>query len=122
MNKILVADDSQVFVDLLVYALNDAGYNDITIAKDGKEGLEYAQNEQFKLILADVHMPRLDGLSMIEEIRKLPNYKRVPILVLSTEFSDEYKVKGKAAGANGWISKPFIPAQLIKAVSICLNR
>ena len=122
MSKILIVEDSQGFIDLLLYAINDAGYTDITIAKDGKEGLRKVQQQKFNLILSDIHMPKMDGLTMIKEIRNFDHYKKIPILVLSTEFSVEYKEKGKIAGANGWISKPFIPAQLIKAIGLCLNR
>lgn len=122
MSKILIVDDSQVFIDLLTYALEDAGFTELTIAKDGKEGLDAASKENFDLILADIHMPKMDGIEMISNIRKLPNYAKKPILVLSTEFSEEFKAKGRASGANGWITKPFIPNQLIKAVSICLGQ
>ena len=120
MAKFLVVDDSDVFIDLLAYTLEDAGFANYDIAKNGKDGLEMASKNSYKLIITDVHMPKMDGITMIKNIRKLENYKKTPILVLSTEFDDKYKTKGKEAGANGWIVKPFIPSQLIKAVNICI--
>lgn len=120
MAKFLVVDDSEVFMDLLLYTLEDAGFTDYDSAKNGKEGLELASKNDYRLIITDVHMPKMDGITMISKIRELANYKKTPILVISTEFNDEYKAKGKEAGANGWIVKPFIPSQLIKAVGICL--
>ena len=70
----------------------------------------------------DVNMPNMDGLELVAELRKLPTYSKKPILVLTTERSDEMKVKGKNAGATGWIVKPFVPDQLLKAVNIVLNK
>jgi two-component system chemotaxis response regulator CheY len=122
MPKILVVDDSQVFLDLLGYALNDGGFTNLDFAKDGKEALQKAKNTKYNMILTDLHMPKLDGIQLIIKLREIPVYQKIPILMLTTEYKDDMKIKGKKAVANGWIVKPFIPAQLIKAVSICVKR
>ncbi len=120
--KLLIVDDSTMLRDMLSYALNEGGYNDVTEAVDGVDGLEKAKTTTFDLIITDVNMPNMDGLTLVNELRKLPEYAKRPILVLTTERSDDMKSKGKAAGATGWIVKPFVPDQLLKAVNIVLKR
>ena len=120
--KLLVVDDSTMLRDMLSYALNDGGYNDIVEAVDGVDGLKKASSTTFDLIITDVNMPNMDGLTLVDELRKLSQYSKTPILVLTTERSDEMKSKGKAAGATGWIVKPFVPDQLLKAVNIVLSK
>jgi two-component system chemotaxis response regulator CheY len=120
--KLLIVDDSTMLRDMLSYALNEGGYNDVVEAIDGMDGLNKAKADNFDLIISDVNMPTMDGLTMIGEVRKLPQYAKTPILVLTTERSDEMKTKGKASGATGWIVKPFVPDQLLKAVNIVLSR
>ncbi|RXJ89249.1 response regulator [Arcobacter sp. CECT 8983] len=122
MAKLLIVDDSTMLRDMLNYALNEGGYTDVVEAIDGVDGLEKAKSSSFDLIITDVNMPNMDGLTLIGELRKLPEYASKPILVLTTERSDEMKAKGKAAGATGWIVKPFVPEQLLKAVNIVLSR
>ena len=122
MAKLLIVDDSTMLRDMLNYALNEGGYNDVVEAVDGVDGLEKAKLTTFDLIITDVNMPNMDGLTLIGELRKLPDYTTRPILVLTTERSDEMKAKGKGAGATGWIVKPFVPDQLLKAVNIVLSR
>ncbi|MEA3553547.1 MAG: response regulator [Campylobacterota bacterium] len=120
--KLLIVDDSTMLRDMLSYALNDGGYNDVTEGVDGVDGLEKAKATTFDLIVTDVNMPNMDGLTLVDELRKLPQYSKTPILVLTTERSGEMKSKGKAAGATGWIAKPFVPDQLLKAVNIVLSK
>jgi two-component system chemotaxis response regulator CheY len=108
--------------DMLVYTLNDGGYSDIIEAKNGADGLTKAKNNHFDLIISDVNMPEMDGLSMVKEIKKLSSYQKTPILILTTERGEDMKQRGKEAGATGWIIKPFIPEQLLQAVSIVLNK
>jgi two-component system chemotaxis response regulator CheY len=120
--KLLIVDDSTMLRDMLSYALNEGGYSDVTEAVDGVDGLNKAKSTQFDLIISDVNMPNMDGITMVSEVRKLPQYSKTPILVLTTERSDEMKSKGKAAGATGWIVKPFVPDQFLKAVTIVLNK
>ena len=120
--KLLIVDDSTMLRDMLTYALNEGGYSDVDEAVDGVEGLNKAKVTEYDLIISDVNMPNMDGLTMIEEVRKLPNYAKKPILVLTTERSEDIKAKGKAAGATGWIVKPFVPDKLLKAVNTVLSR
>ena len=120
--KLLIVDDSTMLRDMLSYALNEGGYYDVTEAVDGVDGLDKSQETIFDLIITDVNMPNMDGLTLVQELRQLEEYKKTPILVLTTERSDEMKSKGKSAGATGWIVKPFIPDQLLKAVNIVLNK
>ena len=122
MAKLLIVDDSTMLRDMLNYALNEGGYTDVVEAVDGVDGLKKAQETTFDLIISDINMPNMDGLTLIKELRKLPQYSSKPILVLTTERSDEMKVKGKEAGATGWIVKPFVPDQLLKAVNIVLSK
>lgn len=122
MAKLLIVDDSTMLRDMLNYALTEGGYTDVTEAVDGVDGLAKAKLASFDLIITDVNMPNMDGLTLIAELRKVPAYAKKPILVLTTERSDEMKAKGKAAGATGWIVKPFVPDQLLKAVNIVLSR
>ena len=82
-------------------------------ANDGQKGLEVAKTQKFDLIFTDVNMPVMDGLAFTKEVRKLPNYKFTPILVLTTEAGTDKKMEGKAAGATGWLVKPFNPEQLL---------
>jgi len=120
--KLLIVDDSTMLRDMLSYALNEGGYNDVTEAIDGVDGLDKSKMTTYDLIITDVNMPNMDGLTLVNELRKLPQYSRTPILVLTTERSDEMKSKGKSAGATGWIVKPFVPDQLLKAVNIVLSK
>ena len=122
MAMLLIVDDSTMLRDMLNYALNEGGYTDVTEAVDGVDGLAKAKAADFDLIITDVNMPNMDGLTLIGELRKISQYSKKPILVLTTERSDEMKAKGKAAGATGWIVKPFVPDQLLKAVNIVLSR
>ena len=122
MAKLLIVDDSTMLRDMLNYALHEGGYTDVTEAVDGVDGLAKAKAADFDLIITDVNMPNMDGLTLIGELRKISQYSKKPILVLTTERSDEMKAKGKAAGATGWIVKPFVPDQLLKAVNIVLSR
>lgn len=122
MAKLLIVDDSTMLRDMLSYALSEGGYSDVVEAVDGVDGLEKAKATTFDLIITDVNMPNMDGLTLIGELRKLSQYSSKPILVLTTERSDEMKAKGKAAGATGWIVKPFVPDQLLKVVNIVLSR
>jgi two-component system chemotaxis response regulator CheY len=120
--KLLIVDDSTMLRDMLSYALNEGGYNDVTEAVDGVDGLIKAKEVTFDLIITDVNMPNMDGITLVSELRKLPQYTKSPILVLTTERGDEMKSKGKASGATGWIVKPFVPDQLLKAVNIVLSK
>jgi len=112
---ILAVDDSGSLRQMVVFSLRAAGYQ-VTEASDGMDGLEKAQGQVFDLVLTDQNMPRMDGLTLIRSLRAMESYRRVPILILSTESGDDMKAQGRAAGANGWLVKPFDPARLTEVV------
>lgn len=117
MPHILVVDDSSSMREMVSYTLKSAGHR-VTAAQDGAEALKIAgaETEQFDLVITDINMPVMDGLTLIRELRGLKPYLYRPILVLSTESSAETKSAGKSAGATGWIVKPFDPDQLLGVV------
>lgn len=112
---ILSVDDSSSLRQMVAFSLKAAGYL-VVDAVDGQDGLEKAQLQTVDLVLTDQNMPRMDGLQLIKALRQLPAYQKVPILMLTTESSDEMKAQGRAAGANGWLVKPFDPERLIEVV------
>lgn len=116
MLNILTIDDSRVMRQMLLATLSDAGHIAIQ-ACDGQEGLEALdQPGRIDLIITDINMPRLDGFGFIEKARLHPSHRATPILVLSTESSDEKKTRARNAGATGWIVKPFNSESLLRAV------
>jgi len=118
MNKtILIVDDSASIRQVVSITLKAAGY-DVIEAVDGKDGLAKLDGKKIHLIISDVNMPNMDGISMVKEIKKMPSYKFTPIVMLTTEGSDDKKQQGKSAGAKAWIVKPFQPAQMLQAVSM----
>lgn len=120
MASILAVDDSPSMRQMVSFTLRSAGY-DVTEAKDGQEALELAQTGRFSLVLTDVNMPRMDGLSLVRALRDLSSYRYTPILVLTTEAGREKKMAGKSAGATGWIVKPFEPQQLLNTIKRVLR-
>lgn len=115
MTKILVVDDSNSIRDMVSFTLKSAGY-ETTEAKDGLEGLSKGKAQCFDLVISDVNMPNMDGITLCQELRKLPNFKFTPILMLTTESSTEMKMRGKSAGATGWLVKPFNPDKLLATI------
>ena len=120
MRKILAVDDSASMRSMLSFTLGQAGYA-TAAAEDGVHGLDVARSASFDLVITDINMPNMNGIELIERLRQLDEYRYTPILVLSTEFSAEKKAQGKAAGATGWIVKPFDPDQLLSVVSRVLT-
>jgi len=112
---ILAVDDSGSLRQMVAFSLTAAGYK-VVQAVDGQDGLNKAKDQVVDLVLTDQNMPVMDGLTLIKNLRVLSTYQKVPILMLTTESSDEMKAKGKAAGANGWLVKPFDPKRLIDVV------
>ena len=111
---VLVVDDSKTMRDMVTFTLTGAGYQ-VVQAGDGKEAVGKLSNgSKPALVVTDLNMPEMDGIALIKEIRKMPALKFTPILMLTTESSDEKKSEGKAAGATGWIVKPFNPEQFLK--------
>lgn len=119
--QILTVDDSASLRMAIRIALSGAGY-DVTEAEDGLDGIKKAQEGQFDLIVTDLNMPNMDGLSMIKALRALPAYCGTPIIFLTTESDDAMKQAAKAAGATGWLVKPFVPEQLIRVARKVLGR
>lgn len=112
---ILSVDDSASMRQMVRMTLAGAGY-DVVDAANGSEGLEKAQAGAFSMVVTDLNMPVMDGLSFIRELRKLPDYRGVPIVFLTTESDEAKKQEAKAAGATGWITKPFKQEQLLAVV------
>lgn len=112
---ILAVDDSGSLRKMVAFSLEQAGYM-VLQAIDGQDGLDKAKVKTVDLVLTDHNMPVMDGLTLIRKLRELGSYQTVPILMLTTESSVEMKSEGKAAGANGWIVKPFHPEQLVNVV------
>ena len=115
MAKILVVDDSDTLRKVVSIALNGAGY-EVVEACDGKDALTKLNGDKINLIISDVNMPNMDGISFVKEVKKLPAYKFTPIIMLTTEAGDDLKLEGKEAGAKAWVVKPFKPEKMLEAV------
>jgi two-component system chemotaxis response regulator CheY len=115
MQSILAVDDSASMRQMVAFTLKGAGYNVIEAA-DGQEALDKARGASVDLVLTDQNMPKMDGITLVKSLRGLPSYSGTPILILTTESSDEMKAKGKAAGATGWLVKPFDPGKLLDVI------
>jgi two-component system chemotaxis response regulator CheY len=113
---IMVVDDSASLRQVVGIALKGAGY-DVLEASDGKDALKKLTGQRVHLIVSDVNMPNMDGITMVQEIKKLPAYKFTPIMMLTTESDQTKMMAGKAAGAKAWLVKPFQPPALLEAVS-----
>ena len=110
---VLSVDDSSSIRQMVAFTLKGAGY-EVIEAVDGQDGLDKAKGKTVDMVLTDQNMPRMDGLTLIKSLRSMPSYKSVPILMLTTESGDAMKAQGKAAGATGWLVKPFDPAKLLE--------
>ena len=113
--SVLAVDDSASLRAMLAFTLQGAGYTVIE-AGDGEEGLARAKSTRVNLVLTDQNMPKMDGLTLVRQLRGLPDYAVTPILVLTTESGEAMKQAGRAAGATGWLVKPFDPAKLLQVV------
>ncbi|VAW60667.1 Chemotaxis regulator - transmits chemoreceptor signals to flagellar motor components CheY [hydrothermal vent metagenome] len=120
MATILAVDDSASMRQMVSFTLKGAGYQ-VTEAADGQEALNKARSQQFDLVITDVNMPVMDGITFIRNLRGVANYKFIPMLMLTTESAGDKKAEGKAAGATGWIVKPFNPDQLLSTVKKVLS-
>lgn len=112
MKKILTVDDSSSVRQMVSFTLGKAGYQ-VLEAVDGQQGLDTASRQGFDMVITDLNMPNMDGIQMIQEIRKLEGYRFTPILMLTTESQADRKDAGRKAGATGWIVKPFNSDQLV---------
>ena len=115
MATIMTVDDTATMRQMVSFTLHSVGH-EVLQASDGQEALVLAKSKQFDLVIADVNMPNMDGITLVKSLRALPEYKFTPILLLTTECQDSKRQEGKSAGATGWIVKPFNPEQLIDVV------
>ncbi|MGC9458032.1 MAG: response regulator [Halothiobacillaceae bacterium] len=115
MAKILTVDDSASIRQMVSHTLKGAGHT-VSEAVDGQDGLDKAKSGSFDVIFTDQNMPRMDGLTLIKQLRGLPQYRNTPILMLTTESSEAMKSQGRSAGATGWLVKPFDPQKLLDVV------
>ena len=113
---ILIVDDSASLRQVVSIALKGAGY-DILEACDGKDAIAKLTGQKIHLIISDVNMPNMDGITFVKAVKQMPNYKFTPIIMLTTESEESKKMEGQAAGAKAWVIKPFKPDQMLAAVS-----
>jgi two-component system, chemotaxis family, chemotaxis protein CheY len=118
--RILVVDDSATVRQQLHALLKAQGFG-VNEAEDGEQGLASASAQQVDLLIVDVNMPRMNGIQMVSEIRKLPSYAKTPIFMLTTESTKSVMALGKTAGATAWIIKPFRPDVLVKGIQRVLS-
>lgn len=114
--KIMIVDDSMTMRKMVSFALQEGGYA-VEQTADGQQALDWLSKNAVDLVITDVNMPVMDGITLVRELRKLPSYRFTPILVLTTESSNEMKQQGKTAGATGWIVKPFEPDAMRQVIA-----
>ena len=113
---IMIVDDSASLRQVVAIALKGGGY-DVLEACDGRDALAKMTGQKINLIISDVNMPNMDGITFVKQVKQLPNYKFTPIIMLTTESQEGKKQEGQAAGAKAWVDKPFQPEQMLSAVS-----
>jgi len=113
---ILIVDDSASLRQVVNIALSSAGY-EVIEACDGVDALGKLDGRKIHLIISDVNMPNMDGITLVKEVKQKADYKFTPIIMLTTESQEDKKAQGQAAGARAWVVKPFQPAQMLAAVS-----
>jgi two-component system chemotaxis response regulator CheY len=112
---IMVVDDSASLRQVVGIALKGAGY-EVIEGCDGKDALAKMTGQKIHLIISDVNMPNMDGITFVKAVKQLPNYKFTPVIMLTTESQESKKAEGQAAGAKAWVVKPFKPEQMLGAV------
>lgn len=112
---ILAVDDSLSIREMVAFTLRADGH-DVVTAEDGVDALRIARDQRIDVVVTDVNMPNMDGITLVRELRGMEKFRFTPLLILTTESSSEYKQKGRAAGATGWLVKPFQPEQLQETV------
>lgn len=113
---IMIVDDSASIRQVVGIALKGAGY-DVIEACDGRDALSKLTGQKIHLIVSDVNMPNMDGITFVQAAKQKPEYKFTPVIMLTTEAGEDMKQRGQAAGAKAWMVKPFQPAQMLAAVS-----
>ena len=114
--KILIVDDSESIREVVSFTLENEGHTVLT-GVDGKDAQKHLNGNKIDLIITDLHMPVVDGIEFIKNVRSTMDYKNTPILFLTTESQAAKKMEAKEAGATGWIIKPFVPVKLISAIN-----
>ena len=117
---ILIVDDSESIREVVKFTLENEGHH-VLVGVDGVDAQKHLNGDQIDLIITDLHMPEMDGIGFIRTVRATEEYKRIPILFLTTESQTAKKMEAKEAGATGWIIKPFVPAKLIAALNKVLR-
>jgi two-component system chemotaxis response regulator CheY len=120
MATILTVDDTASMRQMISFTLNSVGH-EVLQACDGNEALKILEGKKVDLVIADVNMPNMDGISLVKSLRALAEYKFTPILMLTTESQESKRQQGKSVGATGWIVKPFNPEQLLTIVKKVLK-
>ena len=113
--RVLTVDDSRTILAMLHHTLSNAGF-EVLQAEDGKQGLDVLKTETVDVVITDINMPVMDGIEFIKNVRASGQYQSLPILILTTETSQDKRDQGKAAGGTGWIVKPFDPDKLISVI------
>lgn len=113
--RIMTVDDSKTMRDMVSFTLRKAGF-DVLEAEDGQRALSVLETTAVDLVITDINMPNMDGITLVNRLRALSQFRSTPILILTTEGGDEKKAEGRAAGATGWIVKPFAPEKLLQVV------
>lgn len=121
MARILAVDDMRSMRELVKSVLEKRGHQ-VFICEDGNKALEFARSNEVDLVITDINMPEMSGVDLVTHLRNLPDYAKTPILMLTTESTDDKKQNARAAGANGWIQKPFNPDRLAAAVEKTAQR
>ena len=114
--RILTVDDSKTMRDMVSFTLKSAGF-DVVEAEDGAKALDVLASTAVDAIITDINMPNMDGVTLVKRLRARPKFKATPILILTTEGSDDKKAQGRNAGATGWIVKPFAPEKLLQVLN-----
>jgi two-component system chemotaxis response regulator CheY len=113
--RVLTVDDSKTMLQMLQFALKQGGF-EVIQGENGQEGLDLLDANTVDVIITDINMPVMDGITFIKELRKKPKNKATPVLILTTESSQSKKEEGRSAGATGWIVKPFDPGKLLEVI------
>ena len=119
--RVLYVEDEAILAIAMEGAMLDHGF-DVQLAHDGDDGIAQGRDFQPQVIVTDYMMPRIDGLTMIRELRKIPAHMGVPVIFLTTESDGDLRAQAKAAGATGWLTKPFDPENLVKIARKVLGR
>ncbi|MCA0406753.1 MAG: response regulator [Proteobacteria bacterium] len=114
--KVMTVDDSRTMRDMVSYTLKSAGF-EVLEAEDGAKALTVLEKTPVDLVITDVNMPNMDGVTLVRKLRAIDHFRATPILILTTEGGDDKKSQGRAAGATGWIVKPFAPDKLLQVIS-----